>query len=254
VSAEMDLIKTINKLSVVTNDDTDYIDGFIKQKKEVVIYHISGTSQVNSSSVGVSDTKEELKNDFATIGEYLHNFYELINTEFTTTINGQSISEKLLSSDYNTTNSTFTPIGSFLNTDVENRAYQVLCHILLDSVKREQFTNAVITQDVIDSQDLSKDFSISNYFSNYFDDDFYNVCKNEQTLFISWLEAFKANPTNNTTYFGSFTPYTRDKERVFDFSTSPVGTTEEKQLFLDLYSTKNTNKSKTTWMGKVQLN
>ena len=254
VDAEMDLIKTINKVSVVTNDDSDYIDGFIKQKKEVIVYHISGTSQVSAASSGVTDTKEELKNDFATIGDYLHNFYELIGSDFTTTINGQSISEKLLSGNYNTTTCTFSPLGSYLNTDVENRAYQILAHILLDNIKREQFTNAIITQDVIDSQDLSKDFSISNYFSNYFDDDFYNVCKNEQTLFISWLEAFKANPTNNTTYFGSFTPYTRDKERVFDFSTKPVGTTEEKQLFLDLYSTKNTNKSKTTWMGKVQLN
>lgn len=254
VQAEMDLIKTINKLSVVTNDDTDYIDGFIKKKNDVIIYHISGTSAVSSSSVGVNDTKEELKVDFATVGDALADFYTLITSDFTATVNGQTITQPLVSGAYNTTNYTFTALGNFLNTDVENRAFQILAHVLLDDKKREQFTNAVITQDVIDSQDLSKDFSISNYFSNYFDDDFYSVCKNEQQLFTNWIETFKANPTNNTTYFESFTPYTRDKERVFDFSTNPTGTKEEKQLFLDLYSTKNTNKSKTTWMGKVQLN
>ena len=125
VKDELPLIKLIDQLNYVVNG----ADGYKNKMGGVVVYGISGTSKVNVSSVGVTNTFDELKQDFTKVASDVND----LNTNLEIDIIPTTSSFKY-NSDFNyNINLTTDPTNI---TGVENRCFMVFGKsILEDPVK-----------------------------------------------------------------------------------------------------------------------
>ncbi len=74
VKNQLEFIKITDKINFVSNK----IDGRENKRGGVNIYNISGTSEVEASSVGATNTYDELKNDFLKIRTDLNDFNQIL--------------------------------------------------------------------------------------------------------------------------------------------------------------------------------
>jgi len=236
VKEEIPLIKLIDQLNYVV----DGTDGYINKMGGVVVYGISGTSKVNASSVGVSNTFDELKQDFTKI-----------NTDLTE-LNSKLEEEILSTAPVAKYNENFSydiglEIKSLIGT--ENVCFMVFGKsILEDPVK---FITTVIEPVKNTPTDIDwQSFIAKNVGWNFSLDLTTGSFKNEPTSTGLYVDYKKAKE-NTDAYFLSFKdnfytnkyknylPYNLEKKREFTYSKILTPTDTQQNNLKDIYSIKN---------------
>jgi len=241
VKDELPLIKLIDQLNYVVNGT----DGYKNKMGGVVVYGISGTSKVNVSSVGVSNTFDELKQDFTKI-----------NTDLTE-LNSKLEEEILSTAPVAKYNENFSydiglEIKSLIGT--ENVCFMVFGKsILEDPVK---FITTVIEPVKNTPTDIDwQSFIAKNVGWNFSLDLTTGSFKNEPTstgLYVDYKKAkentdayflsFKDNFYTNK--FTNYIPFNLEKTRELTYSKILQPTDDQQNNLKNLYTNQNSTDDK----------
>jgi outer membrane protein OmpA-like peptidoglycan-associated protein len=245
VLQEQNMVFVFNKINLVTTKT----DGKIVDNK-VRVYNISGTTEVDPSTKGATDTYSELWIDYQTVGTRLQNYDKFLQKPDTQVItdlfgaNGPSC---------------FTPLkgygssafdaGANSQYQNQNRFFIALGRYLSDKNNLRTFKSKII------NTELSKVKTPSN-LSNKFDkimDKFVDSCKEELKQEEKFFEKLKK--TNDYLDFVNKSVYNKGKLRKFNYTTvsnDSTKATQEAAIKL-LYSTTG-DVTSPTWNNKVKFN
>ena len=232
------MIDTINYV-------VDGTDGYINKMGGVVVYGITGTSKVNASSVGVSNTFDELKQDFTKI-----------NTDLTE-LNSKLEEDILLTSPVGKYNEKFSydiglQIKSLIGT--ENVCFMVFGKSILEDPLK--FITTVIEPVKNTPTDIDwQSFIAKNVGWNFSLDLTTGVFKNEP-LSVGLYADYKKAKEDTDVYFLTFKdnfyrnkytnylPYNLEKQREFTYSKILTPTDAQQTNLKDIYSAKNSTGDK----------
>jgi hypothetical protein len=211
VSQENSLLTLISKLNLI-NTKTD---GIIKDGSTPVVYNISGSTgsgEVNSASLGVSNTFDEFSKDYKTLPTNLVKFNELLTKE------------KILTKDY-TINEPFKPLTNKVDEKSDLLFFMVMARVLTDPNKLESYKNFVISGPLTNP----KNKKIAKEFKNICDDlskQYKDELDGEEKMFSK----FKKNK-DYAKYTTGITEimYPKGKVRKMKYSTVKIDATQSKQ-------------------------
>ena len=244
-------------------------DGFQRTDGNVVVLDVSGTTAISPSSLGVSNTLEELIKDIGIVGSALTQFNEVIQSEYTANVNGQSYTGYFA---YDTgiqvqiKPDVFIPFtsGNTFWTQSNKRQYFILAQEIIDENKYNSFKNSLIGNLQGNSGALGNlTFEqVSQTFDNYWRGVARPAYVSENQATQLFLDDFQANAlAGGKTNFIVFTPYNLNKERVFTYEKLLQPTSEQVQLIKGLGQKNNVNTDNSSWatkfgdviIGKAQL-
>ena len=281
-TTEQTYIQTIGRANtIIFNGATSYVsgtDGYQAKSGPVKIYVTSGTTDVNPSSNGASNTLIELANDVTKIYDGIREFNALIwsETEFVNpsdklTYNGVLVfetDEKGKSKGAPTVEDVFFPFSK--NIQFENkifrRVYMIISDDIIDVKKYESFKTAMIGNIINNSGLLSGGFDdIESKFDNYWVTQTRPLFVNENNITKAFIEDVEKNKLKN---YIVYTPFDK-KNRVFTYTTETDGTDDDKKsqklMISSLSDTTNRNTDNNKWnsedgisagayISKVKLN
>ena len=247
VTQENNLLMLIRELNLVSTKT----DGIIEEGLTPKVYNLSGSikqGDVNSASVGVSDTFTELINDYNTLPKVLTKFIELLKTYKGDT---PLIDNKF---DLNSTE-TFTPVTNKLDKKTDDlRFFMVMARVLSDKNKLESFKSFVISGPL--TNDANK--KTRKYFNKICDDlsdKYRKELEGEEKLMFK----FKKDK-DYTKYTTGITElmYPKGKVRRLEYTTTKVDSTnaEQEQNIKYIYGTTNYGPDAatlTTFNGKITI-
>jgi hypothetical protein len=254
-------------LHIETSDNGT--DGLQTKNGEVKIINISGTTAVNSSSNGASNTFQELQNDIKTIQTSLFNFYkDIISSETISYKNSTYNSNFIFGDSANSTNyikikkQVFYPFSTEKEFDYLSfrRSYMILSDEILDDKKYQTFKTAIIGNIINNSSlNTSGNIDLSKEFDTYWLLVAKPLFQKETEITNLFLDKVEKNTLKN---FVKFTPF-GTKDRLFSYSVSQTPSNEQKVLIKSLGAIDNSNKNVKTWntydyvdtyISKVKLN
>ena len=235
VGLEQNMVQIIRKINLVTTKT----DGKILDTGVPRVYTISGTTEVNSASLGSPlDTYQELCDDYRLVGIRLDEFNVLMDAEkiiTTVTVPYEGPGE-------------FEPISKqFATASVEDkRQFMVMAQIFNDKNKLTQFINAII------SGELKNDNKLVRKFNNICDD-FADLTKKELVAEQKFIKTIRDKESYSK--FVNQPAYPKGKLRKFTYTTVPDPATEAQQKtdIANLYKTVNVNNDKLTFDGKIKF-
>ena len=218
VKDEIPLIQLIDQINYVV----DGTDGYVNKMGSVVVYGITGTSKINASSVGVSNTFNELKQDFTKINTDLNELNNKLENEILSNSTTRKYNENFT---YDVGLKVSSPSGT---TEYDNRCFIVFGNeILKDPVKfittvTEPFINT--TNDIKAQTFISKNvgwiYSL-NLTTGTFKNEplptglYTDYKKSKETTDVYW-KTFKDDFYTNK--YTTYNPYNLDKKREFTYS------------------------------------
>jgi hypothetical protein len=231
VKDEIPLIQLIDQINYVV----DGTDGYVNKMGSVVVYGITGTSKINASSVGVSNTFDELKQDFTKINTDLNELNNKLENEILSNSTTRKYNENFT---YDVGLKVLSPSGT---TEYDNRCFIVFGNeILKDPVKfittvTEPFintTNNIKAQTFI-SKNVGWVYSLNEPLPTGLYTDYK---KSKETTDVYW-KTFKDDFYTNK--YTTYNPYNLDKTREFTYSKILTPTDIQQNNLKDIYSTKN---------------
>jgi hypothetical protein len=285
VNQQQVYLHTLGQVNTITFEPNPGVgtDGFQEKKGAVVIFNISGTTNINPSSKNVSNTFEELVQDVNKIKDDLilysdeitksHNFIYNGNKKTYSGIlvnevsdNGLQLGKPL------TTEEVFIPftdksqyISNTLTLTFDNnfsfrRTYMFVSDDILDDKKYQTFKNEILgnilnNQSLIGKQNRS---NISEVFDAFWLEYSKPIFIEENQITREFIDDMEKNVLKN---FVNYTPFDK-KERVFTYTSEDTSGEVEKMtregLIKGLGITRNINNNLNTWndqlISKVKLN
>jgi hypothetical protein len=243
VTEELKLIKTIDKINYVTAGN----DGFINKSGGAVIYGLTGGTDVNVSSVGATNTFQELLQDFLKIRSDLNKFndelynYKIIPSGDTETYNDSFIFNSYISNLSEPTN---------VSDGAENRFFMLFGKDILTNA--DGFSNNIIdvalkNEEQQTREDWKSYFNITFYKENTGLIPTYN---NSKTIVDNRFKSFNDNFYNQT--YNTYNPYNKDKTRIMLYSTIVSPTDDQQNNLKDINN--NTNSLWDKFNLKVSFN
>jgi hypothetical protein len=229
-------------------------DGFAKKNGQITTYITSGTSDVDTTS-GVSSTLTELINDIIKIGESIYAFNTAINTntEIIWT-DGKPYSGPLVFPDGTKikTRDVFIPFQDdvFTNDNLSlRRVYMLMSNDVIDLKKQETFRNTLIGNIIINAGLIGGDRDkLEKVFNDYW------VVKT-RPQFVKENDITKAiidkKEKEELVSFLKFTPYTKGKKRVFNYTTENANSDNQITLIKGLGQFGNLNTDAKTWNDEI---
>jgi hypothetical protein len=258
VNLQQSYVRTLARVNTITYP---YVagrgtDGLQQKNGKVVTFLTSGTSEVNSSSTGASDTLTEMINDIKKIKTKIDEFNEVTQKTTKFTFNSKEYEGILIfDSPYDKqipTDKVFIPFSK--KTEFENdsfrRTYMIMSDDITDNNKYQTFKTAILGT-IINNKGLigsGKD-DFGQVFDSYWRDKVKPLFVEENDItkgFIDYMEKEKL-PTFNT--------YTQtSKKRVLTFTTENANGPGQITLIKSLAATSNQNTNNKTWNDELSNN
>jgi len=266
VSVQQSYIGYIGRVNTISYNVPAYsntgTDGYQIKDGKVVSYIISGTTEVDPSSQGVTNTMIEFINDVKKIKSGITEFNTIVwsaNT-FTYNGNGKSYTGKLVfEPNYKfPTEQVFTPFSTNLlfdsNTNgyIFRRVYMIVSNDVTDSKKYESFKNALIGN-ILNNDALTKgnNNAISDAFDAYWDKKAKPVFVEENDITKAFIDDMEKNRLKD---FLKYTPFNLKKKRTFTYTTVDANTDAQQKLIKGLGWIENQNTNNKTWNDENPAN
>jgi outer membrane protein OmpA-like peptidoglycan-associated protein len=265
VAVQQSYIGYIGRVNTITYTVPAYpgtgTDGYQIKDGKVVSYLISGTTEVNPSSEGVTNTFDELKNDVGVISSGITDFNTIIWSATSFVYKGTGFTGTLVFKEPNTvkTKDVFIPFSKnslFGDTNkgrIFRRVYMIISDNITDATKYATFKDALI-KNVIDNSDLfnkADNKYISKKFDEYWKDGNKDrvavkpVFDEENAITKDFIENVMEKDRLKT--FLKYTPFTLKKKRTFTYTTVGANTDSQQKLIKGLGATANQNTNNKTW-------
>jgi hypothetical protein len=260
VAVQQSYMGYVGRLNTITYTVPAYpntgTDGYQIKDGQVVSYIISGTTEVDPTSKGVTNTFNELKNDIGVISTGITNFNEIIWSANTFVYAGdsQKYTGTLVFKEPNTvkTKDVFIPFSKDILFGDNNkgrifrRVYMIVSDDVTDATKYATFKDALL-KNVINNTDLEskgKNKDIDTKFDEYWDKKAKLAFVNENNITKAFIDDMEKN---KLTTFLKYSPFTLKKKRTFTYTTEGANTDSQQQLIKGLGSTTNQNTNNKTW-------
>jgi hypothetical protein len=264
IKQEQSFISILGRLNLVgynANPSGDRIgtDGFEEKNGNVVVYSISGTDKVDPSSVGDSNTLEELITDGVKIRTDMLNFKNITESDiiFKYSVDKRNYEGKLI---YPITNDglsdiyltkiedVFIPFSDddkFVDDKIFRRVYMLVSDDIVDDKKYEKFKKDMIGNVINNESIINKGRSnFEEVFDKYWKKKVLPLFLKENGItkeFIDYVEK------NNLKNYVIYTPFEK-KSREFTFTTQPYSEKNTQiKLIKGLSSSKNIKSDFRTW-------
>ena len=256
VNLEQTYIQTLARVNVISYEGQTArgTDGYQQPNGDVVVYQTSGTTQVDGSSTGASDTWVELDLDIKKVTDDMIEFNKLINTEqsFVAPVDGKTYKGTLVEQLNNgvsslKTNDVFVPFSTLneFGDPAFKRTYMIVSDEVIDSKKFETFKQSLIGNVLNNSAIPSGD--ISAQFDAYWLRSAKPAFENENKLTLGFIDSMEKEKLKN---FLIYTPFSK-KKRVFTFDSESVPNASNKKsqvaLIKALAASTNANTNSKTW-------
>jgi len=230
VKEEQIFVNTLGKVNVITYEvDTDKgTDGYQLKNGNVITYLTSGTTDIDKSSKGASDTWDELVIDILQVKSDIGSFNEVIEEQQSVRKRGVNRAGYFIypvgengknTKAEPTTDGVFVPFstGELQNNDTFKKQYMILSNDILDVNKYESFKTAIIGN-VVNSQFLLNDgdANVTKIFDDYWVKFARPKFEEENNLTIDFLDYVENNKLKKFTNYKPFST----KQRVFEFTTN----------------------------------
>jgi len=267
VNQQQSFIKILGKSNVIAYNgsqiDNIGTDGFQEKNGNVVIYNISGTTNVNPASSGSDNTLDELKNDLLKIKTDIQGFksstenetnfiYSVDKNEYKGKLVYPITSDGLADTDLTNLNDVFIPFSTneeFIDNKTFRRVYMLVSDDVTDEKKYESFKNAIIGNVVNNPSMTARGrTNFGEVFDAYWKKRILPIFLEENGITKEFIDYVEKNNLNN---YLNYAPFDK-KERVFSFTSYPA-TEKETQIKLikGLGSSKNENSNFRTWNDAV---
>ena len=234
---ELKLINVIDKVNYVNNAH----DGYINNKGNVIVYNISGTTQVTPPvEASVTNTLQELNTDTNIIKNSLNNFYNQLN-------NGIIIPSG--NTEYNDNFVFSCLLGNNIITENENRFFMLFGNdVLTDPVKfassivspvqntpNDVAWNAFVLNNL--GWNLNLNLSTGQFVSQPIPNGLYSNYEVSKKTVDDSFKKFKDDYFNNA--FNTFKPYNESKTRILTYEIILTSTSPYDTQLKDIYSDSN---------------
>lgn len=265
VNIEQSYINQLGKLNTVLyeGDTNTFTDGLQSANGNVKVFALTGTTDVDGSSQGVTTTTQELIEDVKKIQSGMVEFNGIIQSEQSFTLPNDSKEYKgIFTFPVTKPSGLYTGLNArkvfipFSKKDVwgpDNitfrRSYMINSNDVIDAKKYESFKNALIGN-VLENKNLLEkggNSQISKEFDNYWLTVAKPSFEEENKLTTAFIDNIEKNKLKN---FLNYTPFPK-KKRTFEFSTQPVTDNLKKQtqetMIKGLGATTNITTTSFTW-------
>jgi outer membrane protein OmpA-like peptidoglycan-associated protein len=233
VLKEQSLVQNLRKINLIT----EKIDGKILNTGMPLVYNITETDQVDTSSIAnYNNTFEEIKGDYESEVTKINDYYNLI-------ISKNIITE--FGSNYGNIPGDFTSFTTQISTIEDKRMFMALSKIFNNNDNLENFISTILSGNVRSNIRLRQKFrKICNDFSNKVKSEI----NNERTFINGVID------DNLIKDYLNKSSYVRGKKRIFNYTTEiENNNTINQEKIKNLYSTLNVNNNN-TWNGKIKFN
>ena len=261
VDTQTSYIQTLSRANVLPYFDSDPTlgtDGFQKTNGDAVVLNISGTSSISASSVGVTNTLEELIEDIRIVASALTEFNNTIENQYTANVSGKVYTGYFTTDlpDQDAVKSqVFEPFtdDTFWDTEANRRQYFILSQQILDENRYNSFKESIIgnlrdNQGVLGNVTFTQ---VEQTFDNYWKGVARPAYLSENAATSTFLTDFSTNALRN---YLNFTPFNLNKERVFTYETILQPPAEQVQLIKNLGNKNNIDTNTTSWTTSVGAN
>lgn len=229
VDFEQNYVQIIRKLNYVNT----LSDGKILADGSAYVFNLSATTDVNSSSVGVSNTQQEFVADASIVASGMTQFLLDLDTAGlnTTTYGGSGIFDAIK-----------------LTAVEDKRFYMAMSQVFTDSSKLNTFIDSVIKGDltnVTNPVSLKDTFKSATYKAA-------SLYESEFTEEKKKINDFIVGPVYQK--YKTYTPYSKGKKRKFTYDTQPSPTETQKKELQDIYKPSNVNTDSSSYLGKIKFN
>jgi len=227
-SNEITLVSLIDKISYVSNSH----DGFIKKNNSVVVYNISGTTQVTKPT-NVYDTLQELIQDSYLVKNDLNTYYQKL-------IDFGLIPTGVYDYSENYTQDMYLPNNN--TTQNETRFFMMFGKPICDDP--DKFADNIINEAIpnANSEDKGK-------WKLFFDKKLKSpetglqpIYLTSKTIVDKKVEDFKTQYFNST--FTNYKPYNVDKQRLMWYESQVPATSPYDRDLTNIYSSRNSSGDK----------
>jgi hypothetical protein len=231
-------------------------DGLQQTNGNVIVYSISGTTDISPASVGVTNTWQEMTTDIQKVAVDVKEYYDTIFTKFdwnsgSDTYSGYfAVPENQLDNIVASVFSPFTTSQPEWNDITVKRQYYILSKDVVDDNLYERFKNAII-QNIVGTTLLNPgNTAIDVEFDAYWKGKMRPIFVKENQVTEQFMNAFEKEklPT-----FLVYTPFTLEKKRVLTYRLTPSPSESQIQLIKNLGLKNNSDNSTTNW-GVVKGN
>ena len=273
VDSEQNYIPYISRANILVfnGNPTTGTDGFQQKNGNVSPYDISGTTDVNASSVGATNTFEELSDDITKIQKSLIEYNDIISTGNTFNYKDKKYTGFLIYGDAALITDSKTIVKDVFIPFSDNseflylsfrRSYMIVSEDITDSVKYGTFKNALIGNIITNKALLGNgNQNVETEFDNYWKIRVKPIFEEENAITSAFLDDMEKNKLKN---FIKYTPFTAAKKRVFTYTTADNSNESSQQsLIKSLGATQNSNTDNTKWntssdgivyFSKIKLN
>jgi hypothetical protein len=268
VDVQTSYIQSLSKANVLLFYDivpTLGTDGYQRTDGNAVIIDISGTTSVSASSVGVTNTLQELDTDLGIIISALTAFETAIESNYTANISGKSYTGFLATNsggEATVKADVFEPFtdDDFWNSESNRRQYFILSQQIIDENRYNTFKNAIIGN-LRDNTSVLANVTFQQVEAT-FDNYWKGVARPAYQLENGATDAFLTDfQVNELRKFLNFTEVNLNKERLFTYETILQPTAEQIQLIKNLGNKNNIDTNISSWttsfgnviIGKAQL-
>ena len=228
ISQENIAVQNFRKINLIVQNT----DGKIPENGIPKVYNVLGTNEVDNSSNPIpTDTLEELKNDFNTLGSSINRFYSNLISNNIITENG---------SDYEVDTGLFSNKSNEILTDVDKRMFLLLSKVFTNNNQIEDLKKKLVPEELKNSNPKldRKVRGIINDFSKKSETEI-----KEELKFIDKI--LKDRIITRTI---KELPYNKGKKRVFTYTTIPQDD-NKKGLINTLYKGEGGD----MWSNKIKL-
>jgi hypothetical protein len=264
VSVQQSYIGYIGRVNTISYNVPAYsntgTDGYQIKDGKVISYIISGTTEVDPSSQGVTNTMTEFINDVKKIKSGITEFNDIIWSSNTFTYNSKSYKGTLVfPPNYKfPTEQVFTPFStnslfdSNTNGYIFRRVYMIVSNDVTDSKKYETFKNALIGNILNNTALTSKSSGdISTAFDAYWDKTAKPVFVEENDITKAFIDSMEKDRLKD---FLKYTPFNLKKKRTFTYTTVDANTDAQQKLIKGLGWIENQNTNNKTWNDENPAN
>ena len=225
---ELNLVSLIDKINYVSNSH----DGFIKKNNSVVVYNVSGTTQVTPPT-NVVDTLQELIQDSYLIKDDLNTYYQKLQDFGLIPTGVYDYSENYTQDMYLPNNNT---------TQNETRFFMMFGKPICDDP--DKFVDIIIKEALpnANSEDTGK-------WKTFFDNKLKSpetglqpIYLTSKTIVDKKIEDFKTEYFNST--FTNYKPYNVDKQRLMWYESQVPATSPYDRDLINIYSSRNSSGDK----------
>lgn len=265
VNSEQTYIQQLSRINTILYqaDDNILTDGLQSSNGNVKIYNLTGTTEIDSSSQGVTTTTQELIEDIIKIQSDMTEFNKIIQLEQSFKYPGDSneykgiltfpmINGRYTEFEYTIVFEPFSKSPSFGPANISfRRSYMINSDDVLDNKKYESFKNALIGN-LLTNKDIAPKLDAA--FDNYWLINTKPVFEEENKLTRAFIDNMEKERLKN---FLIYTPFPT-KKRTFNFSTEPASSDLTKKtqenMVKSLAASTNSSTNIRTWNDDVNGN